>query len=250
MPAIADIRPYNVWRAFHGDYSTDAGRWSPRSPGRLRLEERRRRPQGSQGLWRRQGVDRHAKDDKLEAVIIALPLHLHAPVAIAAMQAGLHVITEKLMGHTVCQCKEMALRPSRPIALLATGHPPLQHPLRQRGGIAPPGVAGRVALHPRPVAPRQPPRHTIVGSRRCPSRSSRDDLLAKHLAKQLDHRPKSSWPRPAGAAIDLCLEIAFDQAKRAQIADKLVEAEKFGYQKHQILGADGQGRLPGRPSRN
>ena len=35
-------------------------------------------------------------------------LHLHAPVAIAAMKQGLHVITEKLMAQTVCQCKEMA----------------------------------------------------------------------------------------------------------------------------------------------
>ena len=41
-------------------------------------------------------------------MIIALPLHLHAPAAIAAMKAGLHVLTEKLMGHSVHECKEMA----------------------------------------------------------------------------------------------------------------------------------------------
>ena len=50
----------------------------------------------------------HAKADGIEAVIIALPLHLHAPAAIAAMKAGLHVITEKLMAHSVGDCKEMA----------------------------------------------------------------------------------------------------------------------------------------------
>ena len=51
---------------------------------------------------------KNAKADGIEAVIIALPLHLHAPAAIAAMQAGLHVITEKLMAHSVRECKEMA----------------------------------------------------------------------------------------------------------------------------------------------
>ncbi len=56
-----------------------------------------------------QDLIKNAKNDQIEAVIIALPLFLHAPAAIAAMKAGLHVITEKLMGHTVHECKEMAL---------------------------------------------------------------------------------------------------------------------------------------------
>ena len=50
----------------------------------------------------------NAKKDGIEAIIIATPLHLHAPIAIAAMKQGLHVITEKLMAHDVGQCKEMA----------------------------------------------------------------------------------------------------------------------------------------------
>ena len=65
---------------------------------------------------------RNARQDGLEAVIIALPLHLHAPAAIAAMQAGLHVITEKLMGHTVHECKEMARVAQQTGLHLATGH--------------------------------------------------------------------------------------------------------------------------------
>ena len=55
-------------------------------------------------------------------MIIALPLHLHAPAAIAAMQAGLHVITEKLMGHSVHECKEMARVAETTGLHLATGH--------------------------------------------------------------------------------------------------------------------------------
>ena len=50
----------------------------------------------------------HAKEDGIEAVIIALPLHLHAAAAVAAMKAGLHVMTETLMAHSVRECKEMA----------------------------------------------------------------------------------------------------------------------------------------------
>ena len=64
----------------------------------------------------------HAKEDGIEAVIIALPLHLHAPAAIAAMKAGLHVMTEKLMGHSVHECKEMARVAAQTNLLLATGH--------------------------------------------------------------------------------------------------------------------------------
>ena len=61
-------------------------------------------------------------DQDVEAVIIALPLHLHAPVAIEAMQAGKHVLTEKLMGHSVHECKEMARVAKQTNKLLATGH--------------------------------------------------------------------------------------------------------------------------------
>jgi predicted dehydrogenase len=68
-------------------------------------------------------------DDKdIEAVIIALPLHLHAPIAIQAMMKKKHVLTEKLMAHNVAQCKAMARvaaesldEKGNPIHL-ATGH--------------------------------------------------------------------------------------------------------------------------------
>lgn len=96
--AIADIRPYSQFRAFHGDnYSKE-------------LQVIRC------GLIRKYGYkdEVEAKKDirvyldfmdliekeaantdeatKIEAVIIALPLHLHAPAAVAAMKAGFHVL--------------------------------------------------------------------------------------------------------------------------------------------------------------
>ena len=61
-------------------------------------------------------------DPDVEAVIIALPLHLHAKVAVEAMLAGKHVLTEKLMGHNVAQCKVMARVAKQTGLLLATGH--------------------------------------------------------------------------------------------------------------------------------
>ena len=62
------------------------------------------------------------EDKDVEVVVIALPLWLHAPVAIEAMKAGKHVFTEKLMAHTVSQCKEMCRVARETNRLLAVGH--------------------------------------------------------------------------------------------------------------------------------
>ena len=64
----------------------------------------------------------NARQDGIEAIIIATPLHLHAPIAIAAMKQGLHVITEKLMAQTVAQCKEMTRVADAQRLYLAIGH--------------------------------------------------------------------------------------------------------------------------------
>jgi predicted dehydrogenase len=61
-------------------------------------------------------------DPKVEMVVIALPLWLHAPVAIEAMKAGKHVFTEKLMAHSIAECKEMCRVARETNRLLAVGH--------------------------------------------------------------------------------------------------------------------------------
>merc|ERR1712146_77940 len=58
----------------------------------------------------------------IEGVIIALPLHLHAPVAIEAMLKGKHVLTEKLMAHNVAQCKWLGRVSEATQRYCATGH--------------------------------------------------------------------------------------------------------------------------------
>jgi len=44
---------------------------------------------------------------KVEAAIIALPHHLHAPVAIDLLRDGIHVLVEKPMAMTALECDEM-----------------------------------------------------------------------------------------------------------------------------------------------
>ncbi|OJW15843.1 MAG: oxidoreductase [Planctomycetales bacterium 71-10] len=61
-------------------------------------------------------------DPDVEVVVIALPLWLHAPVAIEAMKAGKHVFTEKLMAHSIAECKEMCRVARETNRLLAVGH--------------------------------------------------------------------------------------------------------------------------------
>jgi predicted dehydrogenase len=112
--AIADLRPTNRERAFKGDGNEHRA-----------------------GLIQKLGAERaskirtfkdhrellKAKDELgLEAVVIATPLVSHAEIATAAFDAGLHVLTEKLMAKTITQCKEMIRKARETNRLLAVGH--------------------------------------------------------------------------------------------------------------------------------
>jgi predicted dehydrogenase len=111
--AIADIRPYSLHRAFYGDWYSPGAHAA--RPGLLAVYQ-------NEGWADRGAAEKHVKvyddqrggypellkDPNVEAVIIALPLHLHHEAAVAAMRAKKHVLTEKLMAHNVAQCKEMA----------------------------------------------------------------------------------------------------------------------------------------------
>ncbi len=102
---FCDIRPSQQERAVkefskHKDYS-------PADVAKLRKYE---------------DMDAMLADKDVEMVVIALPLWLHAPVAIKAMQAGKHVFCEKLMAHNISQCKEMVKVAHDTNHLLAIGH--------------------------------------------------------------------------------------------------------------------------------
>ena len=125
--AIADIRPFNQHRAFHGDAS-NADTLGIR-PGLItkygwKDEEEARQHVKVFGEYTElfdYYKDKEG-DEGIEAIIIGLPLFLHARVAIAAMKQGYHVLTEKLMAHTVAECKEMARAAERYGKHCATGH--------------------------------------------------------------------------------------------------------------------------------
>ena len=58
----------------------------------------------------------------IQAVVIATPLHLHAPMSIAAMQAGKHVLCEKMMAYTIEDARAMARCARDTKKLLQIGH--------------------------------------------------------------------------------------------------------------------------------
>jgi predicted dehydrogenase len=124
--AIADIRPYSIYRAFHGDWYSPGAHAA--RPGLLSVY-------GKREGWKTQAdAEKHVKvftgdyhelleHPPVEAVIIAVPLHMHHQVAIAAMRRGKHVLTEKLMAHDVGQCKEMCRVAASPDVKDANGNP-------------------------------------------------------------------------------------------------------------------------------
>jgi len=130
VKAICDIRPYSLHRAVHGDWSSPSA--LGRRPGLLAVAGYKTEAEARKNVKvydaTNGGIAACLKDPDIEAVIIALPLFLHAPVAAQAMELGLHVLTEKLMAHNVAQCKVMSRmaaeledKNGNPIHL-ATGH--------------------------------------------------------------------------------------------------------------------------------
>ncbi|MDR2170728.1 MAG: Gfo/Idh/MocA family oxidoreductase [Planctomycetaceae bacterium] len=125
--AIADIRPFNQYRAFHGDESSANARartglikkygWKDETEARSKV-----RVYGDYKELLETEKNITDPDKNIEAVIIGLPLFLHAPAAIAAMKQGYHVLTEKLMAHSVANCKEMARAATLYKKHCATGH--------------------------------------------------------------------------------------------------------------------------------
>ena len=121
--AIAACRPYNQDRAFHGDcYSSTA---AAVRPGLMKKYGWKTEAEARQHVKVYNDYRDLLKDAKalgIEGVIIGLPLFLHAPAAILAMRAGCHVLTEKLMGHSVAKCKEMIRVAHETHKHLAIGH--------------------------------------------------------------------------------------------------------------------------------
>ena len=115
---FSDIRPSNQKRALDGE---------PRGP---RVGFKRKYGEQEAEQIAQRSIDKGYHNDyhnllldpDIEMVVIALPLHLHAKVAMEAMQNGKHVLCEKLMAQNVWDCKQMIRASQETQKLLAIGH--------------------------------------------------------------------------------------------------------------------------------
>ena len=84
--------------------------------------------------------------EPLEAVVVATPLFLHADVTVGALEAGLHVLCEKMMAWDVEGCQRMADTARRSGRLLEIGHQRHYNPVYRAAyeGIVRTGQLGEV----------------------------------------------------------------------------------------------------------
>jgi predicted dehydrogenase len=109
--AVADIRPSNRLRAFVGDGNED------------RMGLIRKLGEKTASKIKQYSDHRELLADKnIEAVVIAVPLNQHGPLAMEALNAGKHVLSEKLMAHDIAQCKNLIRKAKEKKLLLAVGH--------------------------------------------------------------------------------------------------------------------------------
>ncbi len=114
--AVCDIRPYNQNRIIEGDPKVPLRKGFKKVYGAdyaKRIREKHLYTDYKEML---------DKEKDIEAVVIALPLHLHAPVAIECMKRGKHVLCEKLMARTITACKDMIKTAKDNKTILSIGH--------------------------------------------------------------------------------------------------------------------------------
>ncbi|HEX9186043.1 MAG TPA: Gfo/Idh/MocA family oxidoreductase [Vicinamibacteria bacterium] len=84
--------------------------------------------------------------ERLEAVVIASPLFTHTDIAVGCMEAGLHVLCEKMMGLDDSSCRRMAEAARKTGRVLEIGHQRFYNPVYQAAyeGIVKAGLLGEV----------------------------------------------------------------------------------------------------------
>ena len=228
--AIADIRPYNVFRAFHGDVSSPSANTA--RPGLMKKYKWSTEDAAREQVKVYQAYEDLLADKNVEAVIIALPLHLHAEAAIKAMRAGKHVLTEKLMGHSIHECKEMGRVARETGKILATGHQ-RHYSVLYDNAVHTIGKARLLGdLH---SIRAQWHRGNLPGKDSWKPPMPEDESLAKRLAGW----KKDLTTAKPGDIDKLTKQIA---QLEAQISDRVVEASKYGYTP--LTLADGTTRSP------
>ncbi|MBX9790292.1 MAG: Gfo/Idh/MocA family oxidoreductase [Pirellulales bacterium] len=216
--AIADIRPYNVWRAFNGDPAVPAVR-----PGLMKKYKWSTEDEAKKQIAVYTDYKELLARPEIEGVIIALPLHLHAQVAIEALQAGKHVLTEKLMGHSVGQCKQMGRVAAETGKLLATGHQRHYSILYDNAkDLIQRGLLGQI-------------HHVRAQWHRgnLPGKDSWAPALPDELKKELD-KLLAKLSTAKGKELDALM--AQKALLEVQVLDASVNAESYGYQTKSLEG--------------
>ncbi len=148
--AIADMRPTNRKRAKEGDPGSAARRGLGHKDILGKAAAAKIKEYGSHKAL----LEARANGEvEFDAVVMAVPLSQHAPVALDCLDAGLHVLTEKLMARNITDCKKMIAK-AKEKTRASDCRPPaaLQRALRQRQRSRAARNAGHDQTHPRPMA--------------------------------------------------------------------------------------------------
>jgi len=86
------------------------------------------------------------RKERLEAVVLAPPLFLHAEMTVACLEAGLHVLCEKMMAWDEASCRRMLEASQKTGKVLEIGHQRYYNPIYQAAydGIVKNGTLGEV----------------------------------------------------------------------------------------------------------
>ncbi|MCE9531250.1 MAG: Gfo/Idh/MocA family oxidoreductase [Planctomycetes bacterium] len=115
--AACDIRPSNRKRIIEGDPKV------PLRKGFTKVYGEKYAQEIDKSHFYTDYREMLEKEKDIEAVVIALPLHLHAEVAIECIEKyKKHVLCEKLMARTIPQCREMIDAAKKNNRILSIGH--------------------------------------------------------------------------------------------------------------------------------
>ena len=230
--AVCDVRPYNIHRAFHGHQASE-GTYRVR-PGLISKYGYANETAAKEHVQVYEQYQDLLNDPSVEAVIIALPLFLHCEVAIQAMAKGKHVLTEKLMAHSVTECKEMARYAAQQDKLLATGHQRHYSFLYDNAVHAiKTGQIGQVH-HIRA----QWHRNNLPGSDSWQPPIPNESMVAAIEKKQKDLNAEMAKGVKMNLGRRDALARQLNDLKQ-RYHDNAVPAEKFGYIQHELVGGDG-----------
>ena len=68
----------------------------------------------------------------IDAVIVAIPDHMHATAAMHAMERGKHVYVQKPLAHTIWECRQLTEAAAWRGSARAAGRPPSRREWRRR----------------------------------------------------------------------------------------------------------------------